>query len=84
MYIYIYICWGLPETTHLIYIKNLMLNSMDEIIVQKDIQIEKRDKHIDNFQLIVKEKDRKIRWLKIGWTTTGIAAGGAIIYLLLK
>jgi hypothetical protein len=62
----------------------IMLSKKNEIIGNKDIQIQKRDDHIVDLKAIIKKKERKIRWLKVGWATTGVVAGGAIIYLLVK
>lgn len=81
----------LTEKDSAIYALHKTVSSKDSVIFNKsgiimdqEAIIDGKDIEISDLRKALRKDARKVKWLKIGWATTGVAAGGAIIYLLLK
>lgn len=63
--------------------KNIIHNK-DSIILNKNIMITDRDEHINTLNTHLKKANYKLKWLKLGWSSTAIGLGAAFLFLFLR
>lgn len=59
--------------------KDSVIASQDSIINYKELIITGKDEEIDSLRLALRKIKRREKWLKIGWASTSVILGAAII-----
>jgi hypothetical protein len=74
----------LANRDSLIHLKDTVISYQTTQLHLKDKILEVKDAEIKQINLQLKREVRKKKWLKMGWGSTSVILGGALVYFMLN